>query len=44
MSPHSTLVPLPHALVAELVRRYWVLGIECSMLNLIEHQSKPSTG
>lgn len=34
MSPHSAVVPLPHALMAELVRRYWVLGIECSMLEV----------
>lgn len=34
MSLHSALVPLPHALMAELVRRYWVLGIECSMLEV----------
>ncbi|MBA2780598.1 phosphate phosphatase [Billgrantia kenyensis] len=34
MSPHSTMVPLSHTLMAELVRRYWVLGIECSMLEV----------
>ena len=29
----STLTPA-HALVAEMVRRYWVLGIECTYLEV----------
>lgn len=34
MSERSTMATLPHALLAELIRRYWVLGIECSMLEV----------
>jgi len=28
------MVSLPQALLADLIRRYWVLGIECSMLEV----------
>jgi hypothetical protein len=29
----QTLTPV-HALIAEMVRRYWILGVECSMLEI----------
>ncbi|QTF93446.1 hypothetical protein [Halomonas sp. BM-2019] len=34
ISERPARMTLPHALLAELIRRYWVLGIECSMLEV----------
>ncbi|MDZ7853917.1 MAG: hypothetical protein U5L98_15045 [Halomonas sp.] len=34
MNPRVDMIHLPQALLAELIRRYWVLDIECSMLEV----------